>query len=263
MKPPVNHSIHARGVSFSIDGEQILQDIDLHLKHGQITGLLGPNGSGKSTLLRLLAGVIEPSRGEVHFAEQAYGAENRSQRAKKIAYIPQDTTIHWPIKVERVVELGRLPHLEHWQSCGAEELEIITSALRDTDTLNLRSRTVDTLSGGERARVNIARAMAARPETILADEPTAALDPAHQISIMELLTRYQKTGASICISLHDISLAAHYCDQLILLDHGRISAAGTPDEVLTRQKLSEVYGIRPADSKKTMKKTLEHPWKTL
>jgi iron complex transport system ATP-binding protein len=161
-----------------------------------------------------------------------------------MAYLAQEGVVHWPLTVERLVELGRHPHLEGWHRCGEEDRRVVEKSMREADILELRERTFDTLSGGERTRVLLARALAVEPTILLADEPVAALDPAHQLDLMALLRNHCDQGGAAIIVLHDLSLAAHFCHRLQLLHHGKSVANGAPEIVLSAENLERVYKIR-------------------
>lgn len=254
-------TLHQLG--YQIAGTPLLDALDLTIPQARVTGLIGPNGSGKSTLLRLLAGLLRPSHGTLLLAGRRLEQLTPVERGRTIAYIPQDNTIYWPITVERVVELGRLPHLAPWQGASAADHRIIDRALHDSDTLHLRHRSVATLSGGERARVMIARALAAEPQILLADEPTAALDPAHQRAIMALLQRLAGNGVTVLLALHDLTLAVDYCDPLILLQQGRLMAQGSPADVLTKHNMRMVYALETEMKEEEIIQNLRSRWKNI
>ncbi len=240
--------LQARGISLSIEGVVILDNVDLKLKAGELLGLIGPNGAGKSTLLRTLAGLNKRGSGSVLLDDNNLRNMDPRTRARKIAYLSQEGTVHWPLIVERLVELGRLPHLDGWQQPTSKDMDVINQVLKQTDVEYLRYRIFDTLSGGEAMRVLLARAMASEPAILLADEPVAALDPAHQLGVMQLLQDHCKKGGAAVVVLHDLALASHFCDRLQLLNSGRTVAVGEPTNVLNAVNLSEVYGIKVRDS---------------
>jgi iron complex transport system ATP-binding protein len=235
--------LEGRNLSLSLGGQAILKQVDLTVAKGEMLGLIGPNGAGKTTLLRILAGLVIPDEGSLQLEEQPYHALDAQFRAKKIAYLSQNGTAHWPLTVERLIELGRIPHLGSWQEPNQHDMAIISDIMQQTDTLHLKARTFDTLSGGERARVLLARAMVSEPEILLADEPVAALDPAHQLDVMALLQNHCKKGGSVVVILHDLSLASHYCHRLQLILNGAVIAVGAASEVLTEKNLKQAYQI--------------------
>jgi iron complex transport system ATP-binding protein len=164
-------------------------------------------------------------------------------RARRIAYLPQGQSVHWPLTVERLVSLGRLPHLAPFARPAAADAAVIQQALARTDLIDLRDRPFDQLSGGERARVLLARALAVEAPLLLADEPLAALDPAHQIEVMALLRAEAARGVTVIAVLHDLTIAARWCDRLLLIDQGALVADGAPRDVLTADRIASVYGV--------------------
>jgi iron complex transport system ATP-binding protein len=221
----------------------ILKGVDIEAQAGDMLGLIGPNGAGKSTLLRLLAGVLATDSGELSLDGAAMESIPQSVRAKRIAYLPQLSEIAWPMSVERIIELGRIPHLEPWQDPGEEDRAIIERIIGQTDLLAFKDRTFNTLSGGEQARVLLARAMVTQADILLADEPVSALDPAHQLDVMNLLRQHCDGGHSVIVVLHDLNLAAHYCHRLQLLHQGTTLAEGSAEAVLNEKNLAEAYDI--------------------
>jgi iron complex transport system ATP-binding protein len=255
--------LSAEGLCFHRGERVILDQVDLELGRGEMLGLIGPNGAGKSTLLRLLAGVLTPTVGSLTLDGRAIDHMTRRERARRIAYLPQLNQIAWPLSVERLVELGRLPHLEPWQHPGPDDRAIIERVIVQTDLLALRQRPFDTLSGGEQARVLLARALVTEPDVLLADEPVAALDPAHQLDVMQLLSDHCEAGQSVIVVLHDLTLAAHYCDRLQLLLEGATLADGLPDEVLNDENLADAYAIEVTEPVVSAFAPFYLPWRRL
>jgi iron complex transport system ATP-binding protein len=252
--------LSAHNISLHIDGNAILQDIELELRPGELLGVIGPNGAGKSTLLRILCGLQHGSSGSIMLGDTSLASIPPRQRAQKMAYLAQEGVVHWPLTVERLVELGRHPHLEGWQRCGEEDRRVVEKSMREADILELRERTFDTLSGGERTRVLLARALAVEPTILLADEPVAALDPAHQLDLMALLRNHCEQGGAAIIVLHDLSLAAHFCHRLQLLHHGKSVANGSPEVVLSAENLERVYKIRAPQGFSSSSTPIPVPW---
>lgn len=244
----------------SLGGVSVLKGVDFNLKAGEMLGLIGPNGAGKTTLLRVLAGLLKPASGSLFWGRSDYLQLSPAERAKRVAYLAQSGTAHWPMSVERLVSLGRLPHLSDWQRPGEADEEIIQQVMAETDLSDFRTRQFDTLSGGERSRVLLARALVAEPELLLADEPVAALDLAHQIEVMSLLQCYCQRGGSLVVVLHDLRLAAHYCDRLMLLVAGETLADGTPESVLTGDNMARAFGVRLSSDATSIAETLKLPW---
>ncbi|MEF8793181.1 ABC transporter ATP-binding protein [Thiohalorhabdus sp.] len=237
-------SLQARQLSLSLGGEPVVAGVDLALHPGEVVAVLGPNGAGKSTLLRALAGLQSPLHGEVLLAGESLAAMKGNRRAREVGYLPQAATVHWPLPVERVVALGRLPHMSPWQRLSAADGYAVDRALAATGVEGLRRRTVTELSGGERARVLLARVLAGEPNCLLADEPVAGLDPYHQVHFMELVREYAGEGRTVALVMHDLNLAARFCDRLVLMDQGRLVADGSAREVLDPGHLARVFGIR-------------------
>ncbi len=235
-------TLHITHLYASLGGARVLRDLSLDLTGTGFIGLIGPNGVGKTTLVRAIAGLI-PFEGTLTLDGTALAAMPQRARAKRLAYLAQGAESHWPLSVERLVALGRLPHLEPFRKAQAADEAAITRAMQLTDVETMATRDVLTLSGGERARVLLARALAVEAPLLLVDEPVAALDPYHQIGVMQGLAAYARDGGMVIAVLHDLSLAARYCDQLVLLNDGHVHAQGTPAEVLTPQNLRDVYRV--------------------
>lgn len=230
-------------VSVNLGRRPVLNAITATLAPGELIGIVGPNGAGKSTLVRSLLGLLRPVGGMVALDGQAVADMPRRQVARAIAYLPQGQTLHWPLSVERLVALGRLPHLGPMSRITAADYAAIVDAMARADVLGLRDRIATELSGGERARVLLARALAVEAPGLIADEPLASLDPGHQIDVLELLAREAQAGRMVVSVLHDLTMAARYCDRLLLLNGGRLVADGKPLDVLTPERLRSVYGI--------------------
>lgn len=212
-----------------------LAGVSLELAEGGMLGVIGPNGSGKSTLLNSLAGLVT-TVGEIVFEGQRLQAIPLRHRAQRIGLLPQSAESAWSLRVEDVVALGRLP-------CGDEDVGAIHQAMELAGVTGLMGRRVDELSGGERARVWLARVLAGQPRLLLADEPIASLDLHYQCSVMDVLRNYAHGGHGVIVAIHDLSLAARYCDSLCLLHQGRVHSQGGAAEVLAAPALSEVFGI--------------------
>ncbi len=221
---------------------RVLDKVDTAFASGTLTGIIGPNGAGKSTLARAMLALV-PASGTVRIDGEDVAAMPRGQLARRIAYVPQGQTLHWPLSVERLVGLGRLPHLAPMSRIGDADTAAIERAMARADVLHLRHRVATELSGGERARALFARALAVEAPALLVDEPLASLDPGHQIDAMVLLRAEAADGALVIAVLHDLTLAARYCDRLLLIDQGRVIADGTAAAVLTAERLRAVYGI--------------------
>lgn len=213
--------------------------VTLDLRAGELTAIIGPNGAGKSTLLRALAGLLQPSRGQVLFDDISLDKWDRQLLARRIGYLPQQRIVHWPLTVERTVGLGRMPH-----STSIEASAIaVERAMTDMDVIQFRDRPVTDLSGGELARVLLARVLAQDTAILLADEPAAGLDPAHQLALLDRFAKLTQTGRTVAVAMHDLSLAARYCHRIILLKDAHVLADGAPDAVLTVPLLKSAFGI--------------------
>ena len=236
-------TVTASALTVSLGAREVVRGVDLTLAPGGLVGVIGPNGAGKSTLVRALLGLVR-YRGRVALDGADLDALPRGDIARKLAYLPQGQTLHWPLTVERLAGLGRLPHLAPMSRLSAEDRVAIDRALIRADAEALRTRIATELSGGERARAMLARALAVEAEGLIADEPLAALDPGHQIDVMDLLRAEAREGRLVVAILHDLTMAARYCERLLLLDQGRLVADGAPIEVLSEANLRAVYGIR-------------------
>ncbi|MFJ6407052.1 ABC transporter ATP-binding protein [Streptomyces hydrogenans] len=227
-------------LSWSVKGGRLLDGIDMTAPGGRITGLLGPNGSGKSTLLRLLAGLRTPETGTVRYDDTSPRELGRRVLARRLAVVEQDVTAHHHLTVRQVVELGRTPFRGRFDALTEHDRKTVDAALERTDLTDRQDRSWHTLSGGEKQRAQLARALAQEPQEILLDEPTNHLDIRHQLELLDLLASLDVTCV---VALHDLNLAARYCDHLVLLQNGRVAAAGPPDTVLTPDAIKRVYGV--------------------
>lgn len=223
---------------------EVLHGIDATVLPGMLVGVIGPNGAGKSTLARAITGLLPPASGRVTIDGDDIGGLSRAALARRIAYLPQGQTVHWPLTVERLVALGRLPHLAPFSTVSSTDAQAIERAMCRADILPLRHRIITQLSGGERARALIARALAVEASALVVDEPLAALDPGHQLQLMELLKGEAAAGNLVIAVLHDLAMAARFCDRLILIHEGRLIADGAPETVLTAEYLRDCYNIR-------------------
>jgi iron complex transport system ATP-binding protein len=225
-------------------GKIVLTDITLELKPGEVLGVLGPNGAGKSTLLGALCGELKADLGSVWLDERELSHWSGAQRAQRLAVLPQVSTLDFAFRVEEVVGMGRLPH----QSGRVRDEEIVAAALHAADALHLGGRSYLALSGGERQRVHLARVLAQlwpgeAGQTLLLDEPTSMLDPLHQHTTLQAVREFADHGAAVLVILHDLNLAARYCDRLLLLEGGRPVALDTPQQVLQPEPLKAVFGL--------------------
>lgn len=222
----------------------VLSGIDLQLHPGEVLGVLGPNGAGKSTLLAAMTGELPASAGQVTLDQRALDDWAGPERARRLAVLPQSSSLNFAFRVEEVVAMGRLPH----DSGRVRDAQIVQQALQAADAVHLTGRSYLALSGGERQRVHLARVLAqlwpgGEGQILLLDEPTSMLDPLHQHTCLQAVRALAESGAAVLVILHDLNLAARYCDRLLLLEQGRAHALGTPAEVLRAEPLQAVFGL--------------------
>jgi len=238
-------SIDVREISFRYTDQWVIEDLSFHVNGGEFWGIIGPNGAGKTTLLKLLYRFIEPQRGRVFIDADDLSRMRRSDIARKIAVVPQDTQVIFPFRALEVVLMGRSPHLGRLQFEGRKDVEIAERAMELTDTLQFAPRPINELSGGERQRILIARALAQQAEIMLLDEPTTNLDISHQVEFYDLVSRLNREKKFTILTVsHDINLASEYCQKIILLKGGRIFKMGSPKEVVVEEHIKRVYGSR-------------------
>jgi ABC-type cobalamin/Fe3+-siderophores transport system ATPase subunit len=233
-------------------GRDLLCDVNLSLPPGSMTVLLGPNGSGKTTLIRVLAGIIQPSLGAVSLGKTSLRKMSRSEIARQCAYLPQQTNTNFALRVEDAVALGRYAHLGTWGALHRADFERIHWALERVGLTALKDRVVPTLSGGERQRVFIARALAQEAPILLLDEPITALDIGRQLELMALLRDLHRDGHTILAALHDLRPALDYFPQALLLDTGRLTAAGTTRDVIFGADLQKAFGVRAGQAEQVV-----------
>lgn len=236
-------TLATEGLSVDLGRRRVVEGLTARFDSGELVGVIGPNGAGKSTFVRAVLGLVPASGGGVQLDGREVSHWSPRERAKKLAYLPQGQILHWPLSVDRLVALGRLPHLGPLSRVSIEDRAAVAEAMERADVSHLAGRTATELSGGERARVMLARALAVGAAGLVVDEPLASLDPGHQIDVMELLAREARGGALVIAVLHDLTMAARYCDRLVLMDGGKLVAEGAPREVLTAERLRAVYGI--------------------
>jgi iron complex transport system ATP-binding protein len=224
-------------LSVDLDGRPVVSDVTLAVGPGEVVGLVGPNGAGKTTLMRAALGLV-PSRGRSSLA-----ALPALARARAAAFMPQSREIAWPVTVETLVALGRVPWIPAGAPLRPEDAAAVARALDRLDLADLAQRIVTHLSGGEQARALLARTLAQETPLVLADEPVAGFDPAHQIATLRLFGEIAAEGRAVLLSIHDLGFAARYCTRLVLLRAGRVEADGLPGDVLTDARLADVFGV--------------------
>ncbi|WP_439534006.1 ABC transporter ATP-binding protein [Polymorphobacter sp.] len=238
-------TLHADQLSLTLGGNRVLDGISARFARGQVTAVLGPNGAGKSTLLACLAGLRTPDAGVVRVDDVPRETLARQDLARRIGFLPQTADVNWDVDVATLVALGRFPHRGRWGETETDRAAV-AAAMQATDVAGLAHRTVNTLSGGERGRVLLARVLAGTPQWLLADEPLASLDPAHQLDVLDRLRTIASgngAAAGVIVVLHDLNQAARVADAVLLMRGGRIVAHGPPDAVLTPALIAETYGV--------------------
>ena len=234
--------LQAADMVVRLGGNLVVDGATFNLDGGELTVLIGPNGAGKTTLMRALAGLV-PAEGRIEIEGRPLATLSVRDRARRIAYLPQGHVFHWPMPVEAVVALGRYPYADAFSAVTDADRQAIAKALAATGTESFAHRAVTTLSGGERARVALARALACEAPILLADEPTVSLDPRHQLVVMELLARAAHDGGAVLAIGHDLALAARFADRIVIMDRGRLVADGAPRDVLTTERIAAVFGV--------------------
>jgi iron complex transport system ATP-binding protein len=233
----------AHALSMTLGGRTVLNDISLALSSGHLVALVGPNGAGKTTLLRALAGLL-PSQGEIHIGGDALSSLPLRERARRFAYLPQGHVVHWPLPARDIVALGRYPHgATDPARLTPKDAEAVQRAMQATDVVGFSERRVTELSGGERSRVALARVFAVEAPVMLADEPTASLDPRYQIDVMTNLRNAADGGMLVIVVTHDLGLAARFADTVLVLSEGRLVSQGTPAEALSERIMAEIFRI--------------------
>lgn len=231
-------------VGFKYGAASVLQGLDLQLAKGRCYGVLGPNGSGKTTLLDLLCGLLVPESGRITFCDRPLAGWNHRQLARKVALVPQDFVVRFGFTVREVVEMGRHPHLGRFAGMTAGDHQLVDQVMEELGISVFANRPVTRLSGGEKQRVAVARALVQDPEVLLLDEATSNLDIFHSLSILGTIrSRIREQGLTVVAALHDLNLATFFCDQLIFIKNGKMVCRGPIDEVLRAEIIHEVYGV--------------------
>ncbi|MFM1814875.1 MAG: hypothetical protein RLZ98_1570 [Pseudomonadota bacterium] len=234
--------LKVEGLEVALGGRRVLDQITFEAARGELICLIGPNGAGKSTLLRSIAGLVEYS-GRIELEGRSLRQLAARERSGTVSYLPQSGVVHWPLSVRDVVAIGRLPYSSSLTSLSSQDERAIDHALVLADASEFAGRLITELSGGERARVLLARAIAVESPILLADEPLAALDPEHQLGCLGILSDFAGRGRLVVAALHDIGLAARFADRVIVLQNGTIAADGTPSDVLDEDLLQQVFEV--------------------
>jgi iron complex transport system ATP-binding protein len=239
----MNMAVNVINLSYSYGTRPVLKNLTFSVPKSDFFIIIGPNGSGKTTLMKVISGILKPQKGRLEILNRSIGHYNLKALARTIAFVPQMLTVDFPFTVIEMVLMGRSPYLGMLGLEHEKDLKIAKQAIAFTGVEHLTHRKLDQLSGGEQQRVFIARAICQEPDVILLDEPTASLDLAHQVRVMDLMEKLKaEKGVTVVMVSHDVNLAAMYGDQLLLLSNGQIVCQGLPDEVLTFQTLEEAYG---------------------
>ena len=238
--------ISAEGLRYQVDAQTLLEGVDLKAEQGKLVGLIGPNGAGKTTLLRAIAGILSYSEGVVLL--EGSDLKNATPRdiARTLALVPQIAPYTQGFTALELVLMGRYPHMGRLQIEGKQDNLIARKAMRLTETEQFSERTLDTLSGGERQRIFVSRALAQQPRILLLDEPTSNLDILHQLKVIGLVRRLVDDGLTAIAAIHDLQMAARYCDRLVLMKDGRVLAQGAPEAVLTPDTIASSFGVEAA-----------------
>jgi iron complex transport system ATP-binding protein len=230
-------------IAVALGKRPVLSGVSASFEPGELVGVMGPNGSGKSTFMRATAGLIPRTSGDITILGRPLDAWRRNELSRDLAYLPQGGQVHWPVSVRTLVALGRLPYVNRFGKPSPEDTAAIERAMQACDVAHLADRPAIALSGGERARALLARALAGESKILLADEPFAQLDPSHQLHAMEVLQTTAKAGALVIVVLHDLSIAARHCTRVILLTDGKIASDGKPTDVLSSENLRKTFGV--------------------
>jgi len=239
-------AISAQDLTYEVEAGKLLEGVNLRVDRGQLVGLIGPNGAGKSTLLRAISGILRRQEGTVSLDGTDLESISSKDVAARLALVPQIAPYTHGFTALELVLMGRYPHLGRFQIEGTEDDRIAKDAMRLTEIEHFADRTLDTLSGGERQRVFVSRALAQQPRILLLDEPTSNLDVFHQMKVLDLVRQLVDDGLTAVAAIHDLHMAARYCDRLVLLSGGRVLAEGPPEDVLSPEIIESAFGVKSA-----------------
>jgi iron complex transport system ATP-binding protein len=251
--------LEAKGISVAIKSCRIVADASLCISSGEMVGLIGPNGAGKSTLLKAMLGIRARAAGTITLDGRDFLTLPGRERGRSVSFLPQERRVEWRLPAYDVVMLGRYPHVSGFGGPTSQDRAAVERALQDVDGKGLADRAVAVLSGGEKSRILLARALAVEAPILLADEPITALDPYHQLHVMEILKERARSGVGVLAVLHDLAFAMRFMDRLVLMDKGSVVADGKPAEVLTPERLAAVYRIDAVMGSHGDRSFL-HPW---
>ena len=224
-------------------GKPVIKNISFSLEQGSIVGVLGPNGSGKTTLFKALSGMLSFQKGTVHYREKPLAHYSIKERSREMTFIPQFFSVPYSFTVEEIVIMGRYPYKKRFEAFSQKDKDVLEKVLTETDLIEKRSESIHAISGGELQRVMLAQALCQETQLLLLDEPVSHLDIGHQVRFMDVIVSMsRKSGLTVLLTLHDLNLAALYCDSLLLLCDGEIAARGAAKDVLTYEHIEEVYG---------------------
>ncbi|RKX91097.1 MAG: ABC transporter [Spirochaetes bacterium] len=237
-------AVELKGLSWRYNGRSVLSDVDLEIKKGSFTGIVGPNGAGKTTLLKLVLKLLSPDKDTVFIFDRDISSFLRKDLAKRISYVPQTINVDFSFSVHQIVSMGRNPHSGFFSGDPVRDSEVVQKAMKETEIENLKNKDIGSISGGELQRVIIARALAQEPDILALDEPTSHLDLNHQIRILSLVRSLSREkGITVIAVLHDFNHALEYCTSLVLMNKGKIVSSGSPEKVITPQRMKEIYGL--------------------
>lgn len=236
--------IEVKNASYRVNGKNILEDVSFSVREGDFISVIGPNGAGKSTLLKCMVRIIEPTSGSIKLAGKNISSYKLKELSKQVAFVPQNTDYNFPFSVSEIVLMGRIPHLGRLRVEGKEDYKVAEMCLKTVGMEEFSERIVTTLSGGEKQLVSIARAIAQEPKFLLLDEPTSNLDIYHQLNIMNLLRTLSDGKTGVVVVLHDLRLAAKFCDKILALSEGECVAFGNADDVLSEDIIENVFDVR-------------------